>query len=404
MGRNCAYVAGMGRSDDITLPAYTSWLNDAGAAAVCRVIGSAGYVVYFVGGCVRNALMGLPDSDIDMSTDALPETVMELAKTAGLKTIPTGINHGTVTVIAHGNPYEVTTFRRDVETDGRRAVVAFSTDITEDARRRDFTMNALYATLDGALVDPLGGLQDLRDKRVRFIEDAQARIQEDYLRILRFFRFSAWYADPALGFDSDTLDAIAQNVAGLERLSAERIGAEMQKLLGAPDPAPALAVMRQTGVLSIILPGSDDRIVSIIAHLETDLDLPARWLTRLAALGGTDVGDRLRLSKADARTLAAISEAAYGGPALAEVAYRSGADVAYAAFMLRVAMAEQPPEMALLESISQATKAVFPISAKDLMPAFQGPALGERLTALEQRWIKSGFALGKQDLLSAPET
>ena len=394
----------MGRSDDITLPAETSWLKDAGAAALCRVIGDAGHLVYFVGGCVRNALMGQPDSDIDISTDALPETVMELAKTAGLKAIPTGMDHGTVTVIAHGNPYEVTTFRRDVETDGRRAVVAFSTDITEDARRRDFTMNALYATPDGALVDPLGGLQDLRDKRVRFIEDAQARIQEDYLRILRFFRFSAWYADPALGFDSDTLDAIAQNVAGLETLSAERIGAEMKKLLGAPDPSPALAVMRQTGVLSIILPGSDDRIVSIIAHLETDLDLPAHWLTRLAALGGTDVVDRLRLSKADARTLTAISKAAYGGAPLAEVAYRSGMDAAHAALMLRAAMAEQPPEKFQLETISQATKAVFPISAKDLMPAFQGPALGERLAALEQRWIDSGFALSKQDLLSAPET
>lgn len=390
----------MGRSNDSLIPADTSWLNDAGAAAVCRMLGDAGHAVYFVGGCVRNALMGLPDSDIDMSTDALPDQVMALANAAGLKAIPTGIEHGTVTVVAQGHPYEVTTFRRDVQTDGRRAVVAFSKDIAEDAVRRDFTMNALYATPDGALVDPLGGLPDLQTRQVRFIQDAQARIREDYLRILRFFRFSAFYADQVQGFDPDTLDAIARNTAGLETLSRERIGAEMKKLLSARDPAPAVAAMRQTGVLPMILPGSDDRFLAPIAHLETDIGVVPHWFTRLAALGGTDVADRLRLSKAEARELDRLVEAAYGAEPLHSVAYRAGVETAQGALLLRAAMAEQPPQTAMLETISNAAQAKFPVQAADLMPALSGPALGQKLQELEARWIASEFALSKQDLLS----
>ena len=390
----------MDTSNDIRLDPATSWLTDPAARAVCQAVQAGGHAIYFVGGCVRNALLGVADSDVDMSTDAHPERVMELAKAAGLKPVPTGIDHGTITVVADGKPFEITTFRRDVETDGRRAVVAFSDDIQDDARRRDFTMNALYATPEGAVIDPLGGLPDLQARRVRFIEDAGARIREDYLRTLRFFRFVAWYGDPAAGFDSGALAAIAQNLDGLETLSAERIGHEMRKLLAAPDPAPALAVMRSTGVLPQILVGADDRWIAPIVHFEGALGLAPVWLTRLAALGGQDVPDRLRLSKAEARELGAYIDAGYGAMPLPEIAYRHGAQVAQAALLLRAAMTETPPDPANLAPIKQAAKAQFPVVAADLMPDYTGPALGKRLAELEGIWIASNFTLKKSDLLN----
>ena len=394
----------MDRTYDLTLPASTSWLVDADAQAVCDAVQAGGHRIYFVGGCVRNALMGLPDSDVDMSTDALPERVMALADRAGLRSVPTGVEHGTVTVVSGGKGFEVTTFRRDVETDGRRAVVAFSNSIDDDARRRDFTMNALYADPDGRVIDPLEGLPDLRARRVRFIEDADARIREDYLRTLRYFRFCAWYADPEQGFDPDGLAAIAANTDGLETLSAERIGAELQKLLAAPDPAPALAAMRQTGVLVVILPGSDDRWIGMLVHFEALLGLAPNWILRLAALGGEEAETRLRLSKADAKTLGALRDAAFGGQGIAEIAYRQGIEVARGTALLRACIAETPPETSVLETINTSANASFPVSAKDLMPAYSGPALGARLKLLEAHWIASGFSATRENLLSLPDS
>ncbi|MEM5541360.1 CCA tRNA nucleotidyltransferase [Sulfitobacter sp. AS92] len=382
------------------IPADTRWLHDEDAQQVCRVVQDGGYRIYFVGGCVRDALLGLPDSDVDLSTDAPPETVMALAKAAGVKAVPTGIDHGTVTLVAGGKPFEITTFRRDVETDGRRALVAFSTDIAEDARRRDFTMNALYATPDGQVLDPLGGLPDLHARRLRFIENAEQRIREDYLRTLRYFRFMAWYGNPQVGPEPDALDAIASNLGGLETLSAERVGQEFRKLLRASDPAPALALMRQTGVLPVLMPGSDDRWISILVHFEHALGLTPDWLVRLAALGGEGLTDRLRLSKVEAKRLALLQEHGFAGPPLSELAYRHGAEVAQAAALLRGCMAEQMPESTVLETISHAAQARFPVSAKDLMPKFNGPELGRELARLEQLWIASGFTLSRAELLS----
>lgn len=392
----------MDRTYDLTLPATTSWLADADAQAVCEAVLDGGHRIYFVGGCVRNALLGLADSDVDMSTDALPERVMALAARAGLKPVPTGVEHGTVTVVSGGKGFEVTTFRRDVETDGRRAVVAFSDSIDDDARRRDFTMNALYADPMGRVIDPLEGMADLRARRVRFIEDADARIQEDYLRTLRYFRFCAWYADPAEGFDADALAAITANTDGLETLSAERIGAEMQKLLAAPDPAPALAAMRQTGVLGVILPGSDDRWVSMLVHFQGTLGLSSEWLWRLAALGGEGVSNRWRLSKADAKEYDRLREAAFGGQSLAEIGYREGAKMATGVALLRACLAETPPDKSMLENIDRAAQAKFPIKAADLMPRFQGPELGARLKQLEGLWIASGFTADRETLFNTP--
>ncbi|KIN65722.1 PolyA polymerase family protein [Sulfitobacter noctilucae] len=375
---------------------------DPAAQALCAAVKGAGHQVYFVGGCVRNALLGLPDSDVDMSTNALPEVVTKVAIDAGFKAIPTGIAHGTITVVVQGKPFEVTTFRRDVETDGRRAVVAFSDRIEDDARRRDFTMNALYATVDGQVIDPLGGLPDLLARRVRFIEDPAARITEDYLRTLRFFRFSAWYADTSDGFDPEALAAISANLDGLETLSAERVGQEIAKVLMALNPAPSVALMRQTGVLNTVLPGADDRWLAPLVHIEQALGLDPDWLCRLAALGGDDLVNRLRLSKADAQVLSIMREVGFSGPTPEEISYRHGKRIGVATVLLRSVMAHALPERHRLETVIKAAEAEFPVNAQDLMPELKGPALGQRLKYLEQLWIDSGFALSAQELLSAP--
>ncbi len=375
------------------------WLTNPATQAVCAALEAGGAQALFVGGCVRNALLGVPVSDIDIATDARPERVLQLAAAAGIKAVPTGLDHGTVTLVSGGIPHEVTTFRRDVETDGRRAVVAFAERVEEDAARRDFTMNALYARPDGTVLDPLGGLADLRARKVRFIGDAAARIHEDYLRSLRYFRFHAWYGDPEMGFDPEALAAIAGNLEGLSRLSRERVGAEMLKLLAAPDPAPSVAAMRQTGVLARLLPGADDRALAPLVHLEQAAGVAPDPIRRLAALGGEDVADRLRLSRAQARQLDQLRHAAAGTAGAGELGYRLGVEAARDALLLRAAISGQPWDAGALESAAKGARASFPIRAGDLMPRLQGPALGARLKQLEAEWIASGFRLGREELL-----
>ena len=376
------------------------WLGDSSARAVCDAIAQGGYQIFFVGGCVRNALLGAPVSDVDMSTNATPEQVISLTQTAGLKPVPTGIDHGTITVVAVGIGYEVTTFRRDVETDGRRAVVAFSDNIADDARRRDFTMNALYADVEGNVIDPLGGLADLCARRVRFIEDAEQRIREDYLRALRYFRFHAWYGDTTCGMDAEALAAIASNLDGLETLSAERTSAEVGKLLSAPDPSTALAAMAQTGVLGTILTGSDVRFALLMIHSETIANIEPNWIGRLVALGGEDALKQLRLSKVEQRTYDAIKVSAFEYVSLAETAFESGVDISTQAYLIRCAIAETLPDMDYLERLAFAARQKFPVTATDLMPNYHGAALGLRLSRLKKAWIASDFKMSKQDLIS----
>ena len=379
------------------------WLTAPATRHVVTALGEAGLGVWFVGGCVRNALLGAPVSDIDIATDATPDRVIAACEAAGLQTVPTGIDHGTITVVVHGTPFEVTTFRRDVDTDGRRATVAFGTDIAEDAQRRDFTMNALYAAPDGEIVDPVGGLADLRARRLRFIGDATARIREDYLRILRFFRFHAWYADTSQGFDPEALAAIADTLDGLDRLSRERVGAEMRKLLAAADPAPEVAVMDRLGVLMRVLPGADPAPLAPLVHLEDALALHPDPMRRLAALGGDDPAERLRLSNADERRRALLREAAEEGTGPGELAWRHGAEVARDAALVRSAMLGVPLPPDMEAAIASGAAATFPVRAADLMPGVTGPALGARLAQLEAAWIASDFTLDRDALLSLPD-
>ncbi len=241
----------MSRADDSAgLPslADADWLTRPQTREVFAALTAEGAEARAVGGAVRNALMGIPVKDVDIATTALPGEVMRLADRAGLHAVPTGIEHGTVTVVAGKVPFEVTTLRRDIETFGRHAKVTFTTDWREDAMRRDFTMNALYADPDGTVHDPLGGYADLQARRVRFIGDAHQRIREDYLRILRFFRFGAQYGD-ARAPDAEGLAAAAAEKAGLSLLSGERIRSELMLLLAAPGAVPALRQMRDAGII-----------------------------------------------------------------------------------------------------------------------------------------------------------
>lgn len=369
------------------------FLNDPALRQILHLLEGAGHQALVVGGAVRNALLGEPVSDIDIATSAPPEATMRLAEAAGLRAVPTGIDHGTITVVAGGTGYEITSFRRDVETDGRRASVAFSDDITEDARRRDFTMNALYADASGRVLDPVGGLPDLAARRLRFVGDPRERIAEDYLRILRFYRFLAWYGR---GADLQALAACAALRDGLARISRERIGHEMRKLLAAPDPAQAVALMAEAGVLPMVLPGADAGDLPDLIEAERDFGtgaLPA-WPRRLALLGACDPAEALRLSRDEAREQRQIGQAlALPGPV---AAYRFGRVTAAQSVLIRAARGHTPP-FGWCHALARGAEARMPLSAQDL-PELAGPALGQALKRAEAAFLDSDFRLTTLEL------
>jgi len=366
-----------------------AWLSAPGTQAVLAMLAEGGHRALAVGGCVRNALMGLPVEDVDIATDAPPERVVELAQAAGLRPVPTGIAHGTVTVVADGQGYEVTTFRRDAETFGRQARVEFGAALDEDAARRDFTMNALYAEADGQVIDPLGGLPDVRARRLRFVGQPRDRIAEDALRILRFFRFLARYGDPALPPDPDALAACADGIEALRHVSAERVGHEMRKLLAARNPGPAVQAMAGAGVLDAVLPDADP--VPLLRLVRLEAAQPGGWLRRLAALGGRDPAGDLRLSRAESADLVRLQ--AHPGAAPHELGYRLGADLGRDALLVGAARAGTPAlPLGWKAGLDRGAAAEFPLRPADLMPDLQGPALGAALTQAETDWIAGNFA------------
>lgn len=375
------------------------FVTDPALHRVLAALTAGGAQALVVGGAVRNALLGEPVADIDIATSAPPDETLRLAEAAGLRTVPTGIEHGTVTVVVDGRGYEVTSFRRDVETDGRRAVVAFSDSIDEDARRRDFTINALYATAEGEVLDPVGGLSDLAARRLRFVGEPEARIREDYLRILRFFRFLACYGREA---EARALAACTALRAGLAGISRERIGHEMRRLLAAPDPTPALKLMAETGVLPLVLPGADPDDMADLVEAEHEFGNGAlpRWPRRLALLAPSDAAEALRLSRDEARDQQRIAEAlALPAPV---AAWRFGRHVAAQSVLIRAARGT-PPAFGWCHEIARGAAAEFPLAARDLMPALSGPALGEALKRAEAAWIDSDLRLGRADLLAVAQ-
>jgi len=387
------------------------WLTGQATAVVIDALEAAGGAgcARFVGGCVRDALLGRPVTDVDIATTLTPDAVIAAVAAAGLKAIPTGIEHGTITAVAHGQPFEITTLRRDVETDGRHAVVAFTDDWSEDAARRDFRLNALYAARDGAVFDPTGcGVADLRAGRVVFVGEARERIREDALRILRFFRFHAWYGrGEADGTALAACRAMRDDVTGL---SGERVGKEFLRLLAADDPRAAARLMAGAGVLGLVLPQATglerfDRLVAI----ETEQLFSCDPGLRLAALlpddpaAGAATAARLRLSNSDRdRLVAALAPE----PAIVswmsprrtrQLVYALGVQAFCDRVMLAWAASERPAATtqwrALLPTAQSWPRPTLPLRGEEVVAAGvpRGPLVGAVLREVEAWWIDSDF-------------
>ena len=365
----------------------------------------------FVGGCVRNTLMGRPVDDIDIATQLPPEASKAALEAAGIRVIPTGIEHGTLTAVINHQPFEITSLRRDVETDGRRAVVAFTENWTEDAERRDFRLNAIYADADGNLFDLTGGgIEDAGEGRVIFIGDADQRLREDYLRILRFFRFNAWYGAE---IDAAGLAACERQKDGLTHIAAERIWKELKKLLAAPEPYAAIDAMAISGVLQVILPqfANTDRLHDLRVN-ESLNKTPPDSLLRLMALLPRDVSavvaasGALRLSNAETDRLEDWAAPDLPDPksirpaGLREALYHHGA-----AALIDHAMLTGDDVRDFVAACRSWRRPDFPIKGEDLIEAGlkPGPQVGELMRALEDWWISGDFLASKAEVLEELE-
>lgn len=377
------------------------WLSEPGVVQVMDALEAAGGpdCARFVGGCVRNSLSGYLVDDVDIATRLRPEAVVEALKAAGLRSAPTGLEHGTVTAVADGRGYEITTLRRDVTTDGRNATVAFTDDWAEDAQRRDFRLNALYADRAGRLFDPVGdGVADARAGRIVFVGDAETRIREDYLRILRFFRFYAWYGDGAP--DAAGLAACARLRDGMARLSAERVSKELLKLLAAPDPAAAVGAMAQTGVLAVILPEAPapGGAFARMAALSRDAVLRLSILLPRDAHVVETAARRLRLSNAQRDRLAQAAgdpvEPGLDDRRARAAIYRLGAQVFRDRLLRRAADTGEPGRLeSLLTLAADWTPPALPVNGRDLarLGVAPGPETGRLLKAFEDGWVADDF-------------
>jgi poly(A) polymerase len=409
----------------VSIAGRADWLADDHLQRLLAVLASDGEEARIAGGAVRNTLMGHPVADIDIATTCLPPETIRRSEVAGFKAVPTGIEHGTVTVIAGGVAHEVTTLRADIETDGRRAKVSFGRDWKLDAERRDFSINGLYAEANGTVIDLVGGIADIEARRLRFIGDPEARIREDYLRILRFFRFFAWYGDGRP--DAEGLKACARLKDGLAQLSAERVWSELKKLLSARDPSRALLWMRQAGVLTAVLPESEKWGIDAIhglARAEDDLGWTPDPMLRLAAIVPPDaqrmktLAERLKFSTGESDrlrhwALAPAAEPRTSEGELAKRLYRGDAQglvdrlrLSLAAARVRAledndAMLEAGGFSRQLAFALKWQRPVFPLKGADLtaLGAAPGPKLGEILRNLEAEWIEAGFTSDRGALI-----
>lgn len=384
-----------------------AWLREGPLARLLAALNAEGEEARVVGGAVRNALLGEPIRDIDVATTAVPDEVVRRVTAAGFKAVPTGLEHGTVTAVADSRPFEITTLREDVETFGRHASVRFGRDWRKDAERRDFTMNALSLSADGTVHDYVGGLEDLQHRRVRFIGDAATRIAEDYLRILRFFRFHAAYGQGAL--DPAGLHACIEARGGMEQLSRERVRMELLKLLVAKHAVATVATMAEAGLLVPVL-GGVPYLASFanMTKVEAAIGWPADPVQRLGALGvmvtedGERLWQRLRLSNGEHARLVSMGEGWWRVSPADEKAgrallYRLGAE--RFADRVLLAWARSPAGAADEDWRGLATLPerwvvpVFPLKAADLIGRglAKGPPLGAALRAAEEAWIGADF-------------
>jgi len=402
------------------------WMTAPETAAVMVALSAAGGEARFVGGCVRDALLGRKVRDVDIATHEPPERVMNLLARAGIKAIPTGIKHGTVTAVFGAKHFEITTLRRDVETYGRHAKVEYTNDWQADAARRDFTMNALFCSADGIIYDPFGGLADLRAQRVRFVGDPEARIREDVLRLLRFFRFHAHYGNPPP--DAAALAACRSLAHLLPTLSGERICGETLKLLSAPQPADIIDLMRETGVLAHFLPEATriDRLRTLVAiegSAPRDLVPRADPIRRLAALldgsaaSALAVATRLRFSNAERDRLIGLAgdpepSPDLDGPTCRRLIYRLGparyrdrALIAWAAAVAGGTAMDRRVTDAWIDVLRSGVEWAaprFPLKGRDAVKLGvpPGPAVGRLMATLEDWWIAGDFQANREACLT----
>lgn len=384
------------------------WMRAAPAQAVLAALSAEGATARFVGGCVRDALLDRTVQDIDIATSETPERAMALLRRAGIAVHPTGLQHGTVTAVADHRPFEVTTLRRDVETFGRHARVEFTDDWAADAARRDFTMNALYADADGTIYDPTGGLADLDAGRVRFVGDAKLRIEEDALRLLRFFRFHSHYGMSAP--DETAVAACAAHAARLDTLSGERLWQETRKLLLAPDPVPTLSLMERRGILSHLLPGADLAALALLLGREA-YAVEADAVRRLAALfrgepaSAAGLATRLRLSNADRDRFVALASPmpvpAVDIAAARRQAYRLGIGMVRDRLMIWAERFDKPVRAAI-DDLGRWTAPKFPIGGADALALGlpPGPRIGALMRRLEDEWVADDYRPDRATLLA----
>ena len=393
-----------------------AWLTAGGLPRLLQVLDCDGEEARVVGGAVRNALLGMAIHEIDVATTALPQEVVRRVQAAGFKSVPTGIEHGTVTVVIDKHPFEVTTLRQDVETYGRHAKVAFGRDWKTDAERRDFTINALSAARDGTVFDYVGGLDDLAEHRVRFIGQAKQRIEEDYLRILRFFRFHAAYGASGHPYAEGIAACIAGR-DGLDQLSRERVRMEVMKLVVAPHAVPTLISMTDAGLLLRVLGGvsylaSFENLAKAEAAIGLSPD-PVRRLGALAVMVAEDaerLWQKLRLTNSEHERLASLAEGwrrislGVGEQGARALIYRLGAEHFTDHALLGWARSQasaQDSEWGALATLPQRWSApVFPLKAADFMQrgVAKGPALGAAIAAAEKAWIAAGFPMDEAAL------
>jgi poly(A) polymerase len=400
-------------------PQQVPWLTAGPLTRLLSVLDKDGEETRVVGGAVRNTLLGLPVGEIDLATTAVPDEVVRRAREAGFNPVPTGIEHGTVTVVVDGKPFEVTTLRQDVETFGRHAKVSFGHDWKADAERRDFTINALFLKRDGELIDFVGGLADIKAKRVRFIGDPATRIAEDYLRALRFFRFFAGYAEGAP--DPAGLSACIRARDDLVRLSRERVRVEILKLMEATRSPETAAIMTDSGILDRVLGVPDLGALARLAGIERTLKLPPDPVRRLGALmvrtveDATRLRERLRLSNDEDRRLRSIGEAWRIGPGFGEaearvLLYRVGADDyrdrVLIALVRSGAGSGETTAGDLVALPERWTAPKFPLAAKEFIARGleKGPALGKALEVAEEAWIAADFPSAPDRLTTILET
>lgn len=375
------------------------WLSHPSIHFLSTVFQKSGYEILFVGGCIRNTILKKQVNDVDIATAATPEEIIKICKKNNIKSIPTGIKHGTITIIIDEKTYQITTFRIDEKNYGRHANVKFTDSLELDASRRDLTINALYCNVDGKIIDPLKAFGDLRLGIIRFIGDPNKRILEDHLRILRFFRFYALYGDKKKSLNLAALEACEKHQNKLKKISKERVTLEIKKLLAASNPISTVKKMDKIKILNQIIGNCEIGPFIKYIDFEQKYKIEISWLGRLLSLQNNADYKMILLTKKENRIITKLNEAILLNVDPIEFSYYNGVELGLIYSLLQNSFEKLELNESLINQISSITKNLFPIKTSDLGPKYHGKEIGNKLNELEFKWIKSKFKLSKAQLL-----